>query len=303
MPDADMEACRQETALRPQLPAVLPVIEKRQETPRLVTLFFPHPAPAALPPGGFDARSLQPGQFVMMWLPRVDEKPYATSCCDDKRFGVTVMKRGPFSTVLHDAAPGALVGFRGPYGRGFWGWEKLTRRKGVAIVGGGCGMASLALLAERLPRATIVQGAPTAADLLYRDRFPNQVIFTEDGSEGRKGLPTEWLREAMKCSEVCSVFTCGPEMMLTAVVGMCRAEEVPCQASLERFMKCGIGVCGQCECDGRLVCQDGPVFSAEELGEMPSFGRITRTATGQKAPVGGATHCDTPPPHEGRAKR
>jgi len=281
--------------LEPQLPTAVPLVEKRVETPRMASLFFPHPD-RPVREGQFDARTLAPGQFVMLWLPGVDEKPYAVSYCEGERFGVTVMKRGPFSTALHELGPGALVGFRGPYGRGFWNWEKLTNQPGVVLIGGGCGMAPLALLAKRLPNAAIVQGAATAEDLLYRKRFAEQVLFTEDGSEGTKGLPTEWLREALKRSEVRAVYGCGPEAMLCSVVEMCRAEEVPCQVSLERYMKCGIGVCGQCECNGRLVCQDGPVFSEVELREMPSFGEMTRLATGEKVPVSGKAACATKPP-------
>ncbi len=263
--------------MQPQLPVVLPLVEKRRDTPRVVSLFFPLPGRAE---PCFDPLSAGPGQFMMVWLPGVDEKPFVLSSLGRNRFGITALVRGPFTTRLRDLAPGAPVGFRGPYGRGFRGWQEQAG--GVVLVGGGCGMASLALLAEKLPRAALLQGAPTAEELLYTERFPRQVSFTEDGSAGRKGLPTEALREALERGEARAVYTCGPEPMMAAVVRMCRKAAVPCQASLERYIKCGFGVCGQCECDGRLVCRDGPVFSGEELAEMPSFGRTRRLASGRK---------------------
>ena len=71
----------------------------------------------------------------------------------------------------------------------------------------------------------------------------------------------------------------------------CRAAGVACQASLERYMKCGIGVCGQCDCDGRRVCVEGPTFSIEELEEMPSFGRTRRDKTGRRITVTAADEC------------
>ena len=280
------------TPLRPQLPVVLPLLEKRRDTPSMATLFFPVPAQ---PEPSFDLPALVPGQFVMVWLRRVDEKPYAISYLDGERFGITVMRRGPFSSHLHEIEPGALVGFRGPYGRGFWGWENLTKQSGDVVLAGGCGLASLALLAEKLPRASVIQGVPTAEEVLYAHRFPQQIVCTEDGARGRKGLPTEWLAEALERGEVCRVYTCGPEAMLAAVVEMCHEAGVPCQASLERYMKCGFGVCGQCECDGRLVCQDGPVFSGEELGQMPSFGSSARLKTGRKVPLAEYAQCGVPP--------
>jgi len=285
--------------MRPQLPVVARLAEKRRDTPRMATLLFPHPKDAAQR-AGFDARTLQPGQFVMVWLPGVDEKPYAVSCCDDSQFGITVHKRGRFSTALHELPPNAPVGFRGPYGRGFWDWEEHASDSRAVIIGGGCGMAPLALLAERMPGATVVQGAPNGAELLYRDRFPRQVVYTEDGSAGQKGLPTEWLRHAIERGEARSVYACGPEPMLSAVVAMCLQRKAPCQVSLERYMKCGFGVCGQCECDGRLVCQDGPVFSADELRQMPSFGEKTRLASGQKVTLAQASECAKPPAADGR---
>ena len=279
--------------LSPQLPVVLPLLAKRQETPRTVTLLFPAPE---RPDPSFDLPAMAPGQFLLMWLPGVDEKPFTVSSMDEGRFGITAMKRGPFSTRLHDLEPGALVGFRGPYGRGYWGWEELADREDVVLLAGGCGMAPLALLAEKLPRATVVQGAPTARELLFRNRLADQVVCTEDGTGGRRGLPTQWLRETLEARKLAAVYTCGPEAMMATVVEMCRGAGVPCQASMERYMKCGFGVCGQCECDGRLVCLDGPVFSAEELARMPSFGRVRRLKTGQRANVGEEEQCALPSP-------
>lgn len=288
--------------IRPQLPVVLPLLEKRQDTPRMATFFFPVPRQSE---PSFDLSALVPGQFVMVWLPGVDEKPYAISYLSERQFGITVIKRGRFSSRLHEAEPGTLAGFRGPYGRGFWGWQDHIARPGIALIGGGCGMAVLAILADRLLLATVVQGAPTAEEVLYADRFPQQIICTEDGTRGRKGVPTDWLRQALAPgrpqgldgaqsgsgatpriqSPPLMVYTCGPEAMMAKVVRICREAGVPCQASLERYVKCGCGVCGQCECDGQLVCRDGPVFSGEELGQMPSFGRVARLKSGQKAPI------------------
>ena len=277
------QGCADWDGLRPQLPVVLPLLERRRETPRMITLLFPVPD---RPEPCFDLGRLEPGQFLMMWLPGLNEKPFVVSLLDGRRFGVTVHVRGPFTTALWELSAGALVGFRGPYGRGFMGWREQGQGEGVALIAGGCGLAPLALLAERLPRARLVQGAPTAQELLFTERFPDQIACTEDGSAGRRGLPTDWLREALDRGELRAAYTCGPEAMMAAVVALCRKAGVPCQASLERYMKCGIGICGQCECDGRLVCLDGPVFTGEELARMPSFGRAARSATGQATALG-----------------
>ena len=137
------------------------------------------------------------------------------------------------------------------------------------------------ILSAGLPRATVVQGARTAGVVLRMADLGEQVIFTDDGSEGREGFPTEWLAEQLQAGALDAVYTCGPEAMMVGVVSLCREAGVECQACMERYMKCGIGVCGQCECDGRRVCVEGPVFSAQELAEMPSFGRRRRDKAGR----------------------
>jgi dihydroorotate dehydrogenase electron transfer subunit len=108
------------------------------------------------------------------------------------------------------------------------------------------------------------------------------MIFTEDGSCGREGVPTDWLREELQRGRLQRVYTCGPEPMMVEVVRLCREAGVPCEASLERYMKCGIGLCGSCECSGWLVCRDGPVFPGQQLARMPAFGTSARSKSGRK---------------------
>lgn len=282
----------QKNALQPELPVVLPLLQVKRETPRRATLFFARGEPVDDPCCPcVDLSAFVPGQFMMVWLPDVDEKPYTISYLADDCFGVTVQRRGRFSSLLHELAVGAPVGFRGPFGRGFMRLDEAKSLSGIALVGGGCGMATLALLHEMLPGSTLVQGSRTACELLYRDRFPYQVIFTDDGSAGARGFPTEWLHPQVERGEVSMVYTCGPELMMADVVKVCNESRTECQASLERYMKCGIGICGQCECDGQRVCVEGPVFTGDELAQMPSFGKAARTKTGKKVPLSEYGEC------------
>ncbi len=274
-----MREAGQAQCLRPAVPAALRVLEVRRENARAVTVFLSLGDLGDQP--GLELGQFVPGQFFMVWVPRVDEKPYAVSYADEARVGITVQVRGPFSTRLAAAEPGDRVGLRGPYGRGFWGAEGWGQGERVALVGGGCGMAVLAPLAEALPEAQVVQGARTADGLFFLERFRGQVVYTDDGSAGERGLPTEWLAGAAAGGGLGMVYGCGPEAMLAAVAGVCREAGVPAQLSLERYMKCGIGVCGQCDCDGRRVCVEGPTFSLDELAAMQSFGRRRRDKTGR----------------------
>jgi len=278
------DAIASEGPLKVALPVVLDVLEVRRENGVAATVFLSREGERDEP--GLNMDAFAAGQFFMVWVPRLDEKPYAVSYVQDDRLGITVQKRGPFSTRLCEMKPGDQLGIRGPYGRGYEIPEELGEGEGAVLVGGGCGMAVLAPLAERLRRARIVQGARSADALFFTDRFGEQALFTDDGTAGRQGFPTEWLADEVEAGSVRMVYTCGPEEMMVGVVDICRRGGVGCQASLERYMKCGIGVCGQCECDGRRVCVEGPTFTAEELSEMPSFGKRRRGKTGRMVAIG-----------------
>jgi len=215
----------------------------------------------------------------MLWLPRVDEKPYSISGAAPGRIAVTVRRRGPFSTQISGLRPGESLGVRGPYGNGF------APRTPLVLVAGGCGIASLAVLKDRVPDAVLIAGAKTASELLFHRRFPDMLLCTDDGSEGRRGFPTDLLRPLLAEGKTQMVCTCGPEVMMRAVFDLCETFRVPCQAGLERYMKCGFGVCGQCACGDRLVCQDGPVFDSSVLRTLSEFGRTARLKTGKVVPI------------------
>jgi dihydroorotate dehydrogenase electron transfer subunit len=220
-----------------------------------------------------------PGQFIMVWVPDLDEKPYGISETAPGRTALLVRARGPFSTRLSGMKPGERIGLRGPYGRGF------TLKPGGVIVAGGCGIAILAPLKDRLPEAPLIFGALSANEVIYRKRFSDARICTDDGSLGIHGLPTELLEAELGRRPVRIVYTCGPELMMRAVFDLCEARGVECEAALERYMKCGLGLCGQCACGEMLVCRDGPVFNSAALRRMDEFGRIARTRTGGRVAV------------------
>lgn len=248
-------------------PVMARIVEARPETTGLCTVWVEHVMP------------FQPGQFIMVWVPELDEKPYAISETAPGRVALLVRARGPFSTRLSGMKPGEQIGLRGPYGRGF------DLKPGGVIVAGGCGIAILAPLKDRLPDAPLIFGAQSADEVIYRKRFPDARICTDDGSLGTHGLPTELLKAELELRAVSVVYTCGPEVMMRAVFDLCEARGVECQAALERYMKCGFGICGQCACGEMLVCRDGPVFHSAALRRMEDFGRTARLKTGGRVSV------------------
>jgi dihydroorotate dehydrogenase electron transfer subunit len=220
----------------------------------------------------------KPGQFVMMWLPGTDEKPFSLSYAG-KETGVTVEKKGKFTEKMFQMKEGDQIGIRGPYGNGF------IPKPNACIVAGGCGIAPLSTLVERLDDAFLIMGAKTKERLIFENRFRNPTLMTDDGSFGEKGFTTDALEKLLKSERIDVVYTCGPEIMMKKVFDLCEKHEIECQASLERFMKCSFGVCGQCDINGFRVCKDGPIFSSDHLREMNDFGKRARLKTGKKVPV------------------
>ena len=208
----------------------------------------------------FDRRlKFTAGQFIMAWLPGVGEKPFSLAWGD-----LIVVKRvGPFTSRLFELEEGDHIWIRGPYGRGF-----EPKGESVALVGGGIGIPPLYAFArqnkDKFENVTLIYGARSEDELALMDieNYVDEVVITtDDGSAGRKGFPTEVLAE--RKGEFDGVYACGPEPMLKAVLRVMDYEKV--QVSAERYMKCGIGVCGSCNLGKYLVCRDGPVFNGLQM--------------------------------------
>ncbi len=219
----------------------------------------------------------EPGQFVMVWIPELDEKPFCIS--GDNPLKISVANVGIFSNKMHELNEGDPVWIRGPFGKGF----KLHGKKAV-IVGGGYGVAPLKYLAEKALKKGIkvkfVMGAKTCNELMNKPSVDAITTCTDDGSEGKKGLVTKHLVELLEKNKPDCVYACGPERMLVEIMKICSKHKVECQLSLERYMKCGFGICGQCSLGGFMVCRDGPVFTGKELEKIDDFGKRKLDATG-----------------------
>ncbi len=200
-----------------------------------------------------------PGQFIMVWLPGIGEKPFSLAGEDM----IMVKKVGPFTSNLFDIKAGDYVWIRGPYGKGF-----KPKGKKIALIAGGIGIpplyALVKLWGDRFGEVTLIYGARSERELALIDveRYVDEIIITtDDGSAGRKGFPTDVLADMKE--EFDQVYACGPEAMLKSILKVMEYKNV--QISAERYMRCGIGVCGSCALGKYLVCRDGPVFDGKEL--------------------------------------
>lgn len=228
-------------------------------------------------------RSIAPGQFLMVWAPGVDEVPMSASYIYGRK-GISVKEVGDATKALCSLGPGDFIGVRGPYGKGY----DIPPGK-LLVVGGGTGLASLLPAADFIgDRAAvdILIGARTASELIFVERakrLSHEVhMSTDDGSAGFKGTVVQMARERIAMKRYGMVLGCGPERMLEALLRLCQESSTPCQLSLERYMKCGAGLCGSCALDGLRVCADGPVFSGEALAGLREFGKSKRDESGQR---------------------
>ncbi|MFH1721717.1 MAG: dihydroorotate dehydrogenase electron transfer subunit [Candidatus Altiarchaeota archaeon] len=233
-----------------------------------------------------DAR---PGQFSMLWLPGVGEKPFSYSRIGKNDAEFTIASVGKYTSQAVNLKEGDRIGVRGPYGNGF-----KIKGKNVCVVGGGVGTAPLLPLLQSLSaqkvKSTIVFGYKSKGRLIFVERIKEMGleshISTEDGCVGTKGYCSDVFDDLVTAHRFDHVYSCGPEPMMKRVLDICVREKIPGQYSIERYMKCGYGICGQCTLDpsGLLVCLDGPVFSNEQLIKT-EFGLQTRDAAGCRCKI------------------
>jgi len=234
----------------------------------------------------------KPGQFLMIWIPRIEEIPMSVMINSKEGYAaVTIRKFGVGSSALFDRKKGDLIGLRGPYGNRFILRKKYRK---ILIIGGGTGLVPLLRLvsfaSKEKVRSTIVMGAKTKAEVFFEKITKNIIrgnncsvlVCTDDGSYGIKGTTVTLMSKLVRDESFDCVYTCGPELMMKAVLDISNQNSIPVQASLERYMKCGIGICCSCCLDSSLVCQDGTVFDGRQLSKMLDFGFSYRDKDGQK---------------------
>ncbi len=229
--------------------------------------------------GGLRERP-RPGQFTEIYIPGVGEAPVSVcGCAGNDTVAQTVRSVGVLTEYLFRMKEGDLVGIRGPYGRG-WPLEKMEGRD-VLIVAGGIGLAPLRGVIqevrdnrERYGKLSILYGSRKPDLLLYRYEYdeyraiPNSELLITvdepgDGWDGRVGVVTKLIPESSVDRENSIALVCGPEIMMRFAVKALVENgfvESHIWLSMERRMKCGIGLCGHCQVGPLFVCRHGPVF-------------------------------------------
>lgn len=267
-----------EHAEDPFLPRRFVVRRHRQDTRDTYTLVL---EPADGRPMAFEA-----GQFTMMHAFGAGEAPISISG-DPARSDLlehTIRDVGAVTHALVHATPGAVLGIRGPFGTG---WEVSSGKGGdVVFVAGGIGLAPLRpaileLCAARADygRVLLLYGARTPEDILYGDDLRRwgadhgvDVQITVDNGQhawrGRVGLVTQLVARGGFDPGRTLALVCGPEVMMRYAASALEERGVPAsrlRLSMERNMKCGVGLCGHCQLREVFLCVDGPVLTYDVL--------------------------------------
>jgi sulfhydrogenase subunit gamma (sulfur reductase) len=233
-----------------------------------------------------------PGQFLMLSVAGWGEAPLAIPSASLKTdtFEVCVRKVGPLTAALHRLQVDEIVGIRGPLGQGYFPTKDLASRN-LLLVAGGMGIVPLRTLVldsfikpQNFQKIQLFYGAKFETDLIYKNEFSRwrekvDLQLTVDEHTREKcpivcdeGLITK-LFETKKVVKNPLAFVVGPPVMCKFVITALQAAGVADRdiyLSLERHMDCGVGQCHHCGIGNKLVCKDGPVFSYEEIKNIPA---------------------------------
>lgn len=268
-------------------PTIVKIAEVIDESSDYKTFVFDYPLNA------------RPGQYVMLWLPKVDLKPFSIAWQTPSQFGLTALKIGAYTEKLFQTKAGDLLGILGPYGTSYnfsgslpadlSADEAGKAGKKILIIGGGSGVASVTFLAQKAREENInvdfVLAAKAKDQLIYEDWLKKLGVnvyhrFQDNGAEHAWDI----FQDLAEKNNYDGFYGCGPELLLKKVVDFSLAKNIFCQVSLERYMKCGLGVCGSCCMDplGICLCEAGPVVNNHLANQLTEFGKYHRDGAGQK---------------------
>ncbi|MFQ3234771.1 MAG: anaerobic sulfite reductase subunit B [Paraglaciecola sp.] len=236
--------------------------------------------------GGNRRASVAVGQFFMLNLPGVGQAPFTYASLPDKkgRFMALIRKVGKLTAALCDLHPGQVLGYNGPLGIG-WPVAKMLNQE-VLIVAGGCGLAPLTAAIDNLIKmgqsgsTTVIYGAANrASQVLQQERqrwqaqLPMLETFVVDSAVDTLGTPTEHMSRflAQHNRQPQIVLTCGPLAMMKSVAKMCQElviDHDKIWLSLEKRMRCGVGLCGHCYLANELICVQGPTYRYDQFAKL-----------------------------------
>lgn len=270
----------------PYMPYLATVVEVIEETPNIKTFRVVLQDADAMKNFTF-----QPGQVGQLSVFGFGESTFVINSPPTRMeyLQFSVMRTGENTAALHNVAAGDTIGVRGPLGN-YFPYESM-KGKDIVFIGGGIGMAPLRTLLlymldnrKDYGKISLLYGARSPQDMAFSYELPEWLgrddldcVLTIDreaeGWQHKVGLIPNVLLEMNPSPKNCVAITCGPPIMIKFTLqALEKLGFAPEQivTTLEKRMKCGIGICGRCNIGNKYVCVDGPVFTLAELKEIPN---------------------------------
>ncbi|MBL7083674.1 MAG: dihydroorotate dehydrogenase electron transfer subunit [Candidatus Aminicenantes bacterium] len=225
-----------------------------------------------------------PGQFIMVRISAQPQpllrRPFSIHSKEKKNIEIFFQITGLGTSLLSQKRIGESLDILGPLGKGFVTGESF-QDKVIVAVGGGRGIAPLYFLSQELcssgASVKIFYGGKSHKDLPLKEKFEKDGIelfcSTDDGSFGYKGFVSDFFKAELEKLNPSCVFACGPEEMMKKIAQITQEKNIPAEFSLESVMGCGFGACWGCvkkikknfKEEWTKICEEGPVFSREEI--------------------------------------
>ena len=270
----------------PYLPHLATVVEVVNETPNIKTFRVVFQDKALM-----NSFHFEPGQVGQLSMFGSGESTFVINSPPTRKeyLQFSVMRTGKNTTALHSLVAGDTVGVRAPLGN--WFPYNDMKGKNIVFIGGGIGMAPLRTLMlfmldnrKDYGKISLLYGARSPSDMAFSYELPEwsgrkdlDCVLTIDreaeGWEHKVGLIPNVLLEMAPPAKDCIALTCGPPIMIKFTLqALEKLGFAPSQiyTTLERRMKCGVGICGRCNIGDKYVCIDGPVFTLEQLKAIPN---------------------------------
>ena len=231
----------------------------------------------------------KPGQFALLSAFGEGEAPFGIVSLPLRKDGLefAVRRIGTVTRALQELEPGDTLGVRGPFGN-YFPLEDYEG-KNIIIIGGGIGMAPLRPVINRIlerrdnyEELLIINGARTPQDLVFQPEFPTWIKAPrtkleltvdrgDDDWKGRVALVPDVVKELAPSPDNAIAIVCGPPIMIRFTLARLRDlgfKDNQIVTTLEAKMKCGLGKCARCNIGDKYVCQDGPVFTLEQISQF-----------------------------------
>lgn len=266
-----------QTAASEWTPKTWTVLSRRQESIDAATIEIA-PKFGALP-------AVNPGQFHMMYVFGIGEIPVSFSAIKLASVEHTIRSVGPVSSALSNLKPGSEIGVRGPFGSS---WDTdIDLNRDVLVVAGGVGLAPLKALVEsildhrsRHRNVHVLYGARDPESILFEAQLCEwsnsiNVLLTVDAASDNwrryVGVVPALIDHVDFEPNRTTAFVCGPEAMMKYTIAKlkeCGVSSADIYLTMERNMKCAIGLCGHCQYGGSFICRQGPVYTFETIEKI-----------------------------------